>query len=105
VQDHVRLRLDLDVAIGFDLDELVDRIEDDLVLLRLVDNGDLLSAVLVIEDDPVTTPRLDELGVVLAGLVGLYRFLLPAPQRTDDDRPIDVAVFLNKFRRAAESLP
>jgi hypothetical protein len=40
----------------------------------------------------VTAPRLDELGVVLGGLVDLDRLLLLAPQGADHDRPVDVAV-------------
>jgi hypothetical protein len=47
-------RFDLDVARALDLHRLRSGIEHDLVLLRLVDDDDLLRAVLVIEDDPVT---------------------------------------------------
>src|SRR6185436_2862465 len=54
VEDEVRGRLDLDVTVGLDLDDLVDRIDDDLVLLRLVDDRDLLRTLLVVEDDAVT---------------------------------------------------
>jgi hypothetical protein len=65
VHDQVGFRDHLNVAIGFDLDDLVDRVENDLVLLRLVDDGDLFGAFLVVEDDPVAGTRLDELGVIL----------------------------------------
>jgi hypothetical protein len=92
VHDRIGLRDHLDVAIGLDLDELARRVEDDLVLLRPVDDRDPLATFAVVEDDPVTGARLDQLGVVLAGLVDLDRLLLPAPQRADDDRPIDVAM-------------
>jgi hypothetical protein len=54
VHDDVVLGLDLDVTFALDLDDLVDRIEDDLVLLRLVDDRDLLGTFLVVEDDAVT---------------------------------------------------
>ena len=40
----------------------------------------------------VATARLDELGVVLARLVDFDWFLLRAPQSTDHDGPVDVAM-------------
>jgi hypothetical protein len=40
----------------------------------------------------VTAPRLDQLGVVLPGLVDLDRLVLLAPHRADHDRSMDVAV-------------
>jgi hypothetical protein len=75
VKDDVLLGLDLDVARGLDLDELVGRVEDDLVLVRLVDQRDLFGAVFVVEDDAVAGARLNQLRVVLAGLVVFDRLL------------------------------
>ncbi|TMQ16004.1 MAG: hypothetical protein E6J90_24490 [Deltaproteobacteria bacterium] len=92
VHDDVGLGGDLDVAVALDLDDLVDRVEDELVLLGLVDDRDLLGALLVVEDDPVAAARLDQLGVVLGRVIDLDRLLLLAPQRADHDRPVDVAV-------------
>jgi hypothetical protein len=92
VHDEGRLRLDLDVTGALDRDDLVDRIEDDLVLLRLVDDRDAFGTVFVVEDDAVTGARLDQLRVVLAALVDLDRLLFLRPQRADHDRLVDVAV-------------
>jgi predicted ABC-class ATPase len=79
VEDEVRGRLDDDVTVALDLDDLVDRVDDDLVLLRLVDDRDLLGAFLVVEDDAMTRARLDQLGVVLPRGVDLDGLLLLAP--------------------------
>jgi hypothetical protein len=92
VEDNVLTRLDLDVAVALDLHELVGRIEHDLVLLRLVDDGDLLGTILVVEDQAMPAARLDQLGVVLPRLIGLDRLLFGAPDRANHDRPIDVTV-------------
>src|SRR6185312_14751279 len=81
VKDYVLLGFDLDVARRLDLDELVRAIEDDLVLLRLVDDRDFFGALLVVEDDAVARAGLDQLGVVLARVVGLDDLLLLGPQR------------------------
>src|SRR5262249_5714950 len=71
VHDDVGLRLDLDVAVGLELDDLVHRVENDLVLLGLVDDRDLLGALLVVEDDAVAAARLDQLRVVLRRVIDL----------------------------------
>jgi hypothetical protein len=92
VNDDVLARLDLDIAVALDRQQLVRRVEHDLVLLRAVDDRHLLRAVLVLERDAVTLPRLEHLRVVLARVVALRRLLLLVPQRADHDRTVDVAV-------------
>ncbi|MBK7536075.1 MAG: hypothetical protein IPI49_12060 [Myxococcales bacterium] len=92
MDDQVVLGVDQQLTAAMDLHHLVGRVEDDLVLLRLVDDDDALGAVLVVEDHPVPGPGLDELGVVLASRVVLDGFLLLVPHRADHDRTIDVAV-------------
>jgi hypothetical protein len=54
VNDDVRLGNDVDVLRALDLDALVRRVDDELVVLGLVDDCDGLGPLLVVEDHAMT---------------------------------------------------
>jgi hypothetical protein len=92
VNDQVFLGINDQFPIAVNRYLLGSRIQNDLVLLGLVDNDNAFASFFVIEDDAMTGPRFDQLGVVLAGFVVLDRRLFCAPERADHDRAIDIAV-------------